>query len=353
VHGESGDKMPTGQFSPDGGTLLTLSATDAQKDPVRLWTPGEVRPRWELPEKLAYIRATMTEDARRVAVVGPSIRIWDVATSRPVGASIPRKDEIWAFAFRRDGRRLLTAGSDRQAQIWDAETGEPAAAPMLHESAVWQAQFSPDGTRVLTSTSRGMARLWDASTGHPLTEPFPDHPVSVHIIMSPSTTARFSPDGLRVVLPCADHAARFVELPPVEAAPDWLPGFVEAVAGQRLGEKGQEFLPWSGLYEAVDDLGLRTSGGRWLEWARWFVADRLERPLTPGSDRVTLEHVEDLVREGSSGSLVEALHLEPGHVGAMLKLADLWTQQPDADFPGRAAATEHLKRRAARVAAAR
>ncbi len=347
VHREAGDKMPTGQFTPDGRTLLTLTVTDALQDKVRLWTPGESRPRWELPEKLAYIRAAVSDDARRVAVVGPTIRIWDVETSQPVGAPMPRRDEVWVVTFGHDGRYLLTAGSDRRAQIWDAETGEPTAEPMLHESAVWQAQFSPDGTRVLTSTAKGFARLWDVATGLPLTEPFPDHPVAVHVIMSPSTSARFSPDGARVILPCGDHAARFVELPPTEPPPGWLPEFVEALAGQRWGSKGIELLPWSHFYAARSRLASEESGGSWLAWARWLVADRLERCVTPNASRTTREQVDDWVLEGTAESLVRALQMNPSHAQALEILADRWTGSPVPGFPGRAGVAAHLKRRAA------
>jgi serine/threonine protein kinase/WD40 repeat protein len=344
---ESSHKLPSGQFTPDGQTLLTVTVTDAQTDLVQLWTPGQPKPRWTLPEREPYIRAAVSDDAKRVAVVGPSIRIWNTETSQPIGAPIPRTDETWAIAFSADGRRLLTAGMDRKAQIWDAQTGEPATEPMLHESGVWQAQFSPDGSRVLTSTRDGVARVWDAATGHPLTEPFPDHPVSVHIIMSPSTQARFSPDGTRVVLPCADHAARFIELPPSVPPPDWLPSFVEAIAGQRWGGKGMELLPWTEFYEARSRLESAKDGGPWLAWARWLLADRLERSMTPGSNRPTRSHVEDLVQEGSPDSLIEALQSEPDHPEALRKLARHWLDHPSNDHPGRARIAEHLLKRAA------
>lgn len=347
VFAQSGSKMPDGQFTPDGGTLLTVTVTEDQKDLVQLWTPGNPQPRWTLPERLAYIRAAVSADAKRVAVVGASIRLWNTETSQPVGAPIPRSDELWVVAFSADGNRLLTAGMDRKAQIWDARTGESAAEPMLHESGVWQAQFSPDGSRILTSTRDGMARVWDSSTGHPLTEPFPDHPVSVHIIMSPSTSARFSPDGSRVVLPCADNAARFIELPPATPPPSWLPAFVEAIAGQRWGGKGMEFLPWSDFYVARARLESAKEGGAWLTWARWLLADRLDRAMIPDSVRSIRSHVNDLIQEDNPASWVEALQFEPDNREALRKLANHWIAHPDPSHPGRLALAKHLLKRSA------
>ena len=48
------------------------------------------------------------------------------------------------------------------ARVWDAASGKPIGAPMKHESGVLSAKFSPDGQRVVTASKDGTARLWDA-----------------------------------------------------------------------------------------------------------------------------------------------------------------------------------------------
>lgn len=323
---------------------MTLSIGDAQKDLLRLWEPGVSKPVWTLPELRAQVRATISEEGDLAAVAGADglILLWDVRSNRRIGPEMRHKDMVWVMMFSPDGRRLLTAGSDRKAQVWDAATGEAIGEPMLHESAVWQAQFSPDGSRVLTLTAEDEARVWDAETGHPLTESFEDHPVAIHIIMSPSTLRRFSPDGRRVVLPCGDNRVRTLELPPREPAPSWLPDLVEAIAGQEWGVKGFAVKPWADLYAFRDSLMTKQEGGEWLTWARWLFADRGRRPVTPYSQESVSQWVDERVAQGTIPALLDALRLQPGNAEARRRLADQLRRTPNDTYPGQRALADHL-----------
>ena len=68
-----------------------------------------------------------------------------------------------------DETRIVTAGSDGTARLWDAATSQPLGAPMTHSSPVRWVEFSPDGQRVATASTDKTARVWDARTGAPLT----------------------------------------------------------------------------------------------------------------------------------------------------------------------------------------
>ena len=71
-------------------------------------------------------------------------------------------------AFSPDGKRIVTASSDKTARLWDAETGKPIGEPLRgHEDDVRSAAFSPDGKRIVTASDDKTARLWDAATGKP------------------------------------------------------------------------------------------------------------------------------------------------------------------------------------------
>ncbi|MBI3853729.1 MAG: serine/threonine protein kinase, partial [Verrucomicrobia bacterium] len=89
--------------------------------------------------------------------------------------------------------RLLSALTQRSFAL-------PVTAPLQHDDRVRSARFSPDGQRVVTASDDKTARVWDAHTGQPLTGPL-KHDAAVLF-------AEFSPDGQRVVTASDDKTAR-------------------------------------------------------------------------------------------------------------------------------------------------
>ena len=60
---------------------------------------------------------------------------------------------VLSAAFSPDGKRIVTASSDKTARVWDAATGQPIGEPLKgHDNAVSSAAFSPDGTRIVTAS---------------------------------------------------------------------------------------------------------------------------------------------------------------------------------------------------------
>ena len=110
---------------------------------------------------------------------------WEFSTTVLAGHT----GEVETAVFSPDGRRILTASSDRTARIWDAQTGAVLTQMRGHKAPVLSAVFSPDGRRVLTASEDATARLWDALSGKLLVE-FKGHKFLVR-------HAVFSPDGRR------------------------------------------------------------------------------------------------------------------------------------------------------------
>ena len=69
-----------------------------------------------------------------------------------------------AGGFSPDGKRILTAGSDRIAKVWDASTGRELLTLKGHADQVTSAVFSNDGRRIATASLDGTVRLWNAAS---------------------------------------------------------------------------------------------------------------------------------------------------------------------------------------------
>jgi WD40 repeat protein len=108
------------------------------------------------------------------------VRLWDLATSRPIGSTLQHPRDIGSVVLSPDGKQILIGSSDGTAQLWGAATGQPTGPLLRHEGqGRVKAAFSPDGKTLVTyGSDSGTVRFWDAASGRPLGEPrrYPDPP---------------------------------------------------------------------------------------------------------------------------------------------------------------------------------
>jgi WD40 repeat protein len=94
---------------------------------------------------------------------------------------------VFAVAFSRDGKYLLSGGADRELKLWDAETGRELRTFHGHRGMVNSVAFSQDGRFALSGSNDKTAKIWDVATGKELLT-FKGHDQEVVSVV-------FSPDG--------------------------------------------------------------------------------------------------------------------------------------------------------------
>ena len=146
------DKIVALAFHPDG-SLASASQTE-----VHLWHPEKLEPRHTFRD-LGFSVESVAFDptGTRIAIAGSqgrildevgTAKIWkmnDLQTAKTISA---HAKGIRHACFSADGKRLATAGNDRNVKLWDTETGhvqEILSFPSRDNSVFQYVAFTPDG----------------------------------------------------------------------------------------------------------------------------------------------------------------------------------------------------------------
>ncbi|MGC1272825.1 MAG: hypothetical protein WBC44_03895 [Planctomycetaceae bacterium] len=148
--------------APDGTEEIRLSVFDGD-------TGGVVADR-ELP--LDTCRPAFAADGSLVAISQEA----DVLLLEPGTLATRRelrghREKVVVLALSADGRRLASAGNDREVIVWEAATGDVLRRWQADAGAIESLAFSPDDRLLLTATDARPPRLWDLATGRLLLEP--------------------------------------------------------------------------------------------------------------------------------------------------------------------------------------
>ncbi len=195
-----GDAVNSVAFSPDGKLILT----GGRDKTARLWDAATSRPLGQPMEHSEEVKSVAFSPDGKTILTGSldkTARLWDAASGRPLGQPLEHSAAVSSAAFSPDGKTIVTGCLDKTARLWDAATGRPLGRPLEHPGMVYSVAFSPDGKTFLTGSYYDEpARLWDAATGRPLGQPM----AHSGIIWS----VAFSPDGKTILTGCSDKTAR-------------------------------------------------------------------------------------------------------------------------------------------------
>jgi WD40 repeat protein len=166
---------------------------------------------WQKPHEIvllaghddSVVDAAFSPDGRRVVTASSdrSARLWDASSGKQIAILAGHSDRLSSASFSPSGRRIATREfADARVRLWDGESGNAIAVLKGHDRMVYKAVFSPDNRTLITASEDKTARLWDADTGNEISV-LKGHTKSV-------IGAAFSPDGRRVVTVSFDGTAR-------------------------------------------------------------------------------------------------------------------------------------------------
>ena len=162
-------------FSPDGRRALSGGSDKV----VRLWdlASGELLGQFKGHAEVIYTVAFSLDGRLAYSAGGGNdhggsqdggdfaIHIWDLKTGKAAGRLKGHKGTVWWLALSPGGRRLLTAGDDKQVILWNLKSGAVIRQFSGHTGPVLSAAFLPDGRRTVSASTDRTIRLWDLQSG--------------------------------------------------------------------------------------------------------------------------------------------------------------------------------------------
>jgi WD40 repeat protein/energy-coupling factor transporter ATP-binding protein EcfA2 len=151
-------------FSRDGRLLAAAVWENDDTGSARIWRVRDGSP---IGSPLTFdnpVRSVVFQPVGALLAVaaGNSVRLWDPATGKAVGAPfIGHTDEVLAVAFTNDGRTMATGSVDKRVRFWQVDSRTPRGSPVIgHTADVQDLAFSPDGGTLLSGSWDTTARAW-------------------------------------------------------------------------------------------------------------------------------------------------------------------------------------------------
>jgi WD40 repeat protein len=194
-----------------GGVLVTANGGGSGGVPasVRLWDVATRKPLAVLPADSSWPGApiALSPDRKTVATGSPDhhVTLWDVGSRRKV-ATLEGVANVLSLAFSPDGKSLAGGDRDGSFHLWNLARGTRTHRPRAHLGPITAIAFSPDSQTLATGSGDRTVRLW---------RPGIDQEVATLIGHQRVLCVAFSPDGNLLAMGSADGTARLWQAAPL------------------------------------------------------------------------------------------------------------------------------------------
>ena len=120
---------------------------------------------------LTVTACAVTPDGRHVVSASDdkTLKVWELASGRPVATLRGHTLAVAACAVTPDGRHAVSASEDKTLKVWELASGRAVATLQGHTHYVTACAVTPDGRHVVSASQDHTLKVWELASGRAAT----------------------------------------------------------------------------------------------------------------------------------------------------------------------------------------